>query len=325
MRNNDQLRTVKITAVILREPRRSVLGSREHGAAADSFGIGRDAALVSKMTVQAGWVTANTSMAPRLHPQSGRLGQKPATPTPRGTEIQRIIGRSLRAAIDLSKIGPHTIALDCQVLQADGGTRTAAICGAWVALADAIARLPRANAGPYQRSRPLAAAPGGQVPGTVRPGYYDRSTRWSSRIAAVSVGVIDGQVRLDLDYADDSQAEVDLNVACTAKGRFVEVQGSSERGAGYDRARPSTECWTWPPPGVSNCNRPTGCVGGCGVGAVAVFPSFGYSACHTHKDSGALQPGLAAPVACRAKWCTRAAPDRERYRSGAAAAIESTG
>ncbi len=126
--------------------------------------------------------------------------------------------------------------MDCQVLQADGGTRTAAICGAWVALADAIGKLPVQM--PLPRSRPAASAGGAAAAVAPRfdPVFYDPKHALVEQIAAVSVGVVDDQVRLDLDYADDCQAEVDLNVACTAKGRFVEVQGSSERGAGYDRA-----------------------------------------------------------------------------------------
>jgi ribonuclease PH len=181
-----------------------------------------------------GWITAEYVMLPASTPQR-KAWPKIGHTDSRGTEIQRIIGRSLRAAVDLSKIGPHTIALDCQVLQADGGTRTAAICGAWVALADAVAKLPPQMPMPARRS-PGSASGAATVAARFDPDLYDPKHAIVEQIAAVSVGVIDGQVRLDLDYADDSQAEVDLNVACTARGRFVEVQGSSERGAGYDRA-----------------------------------------------------------------------------------------
>lgn len=147
----------------------------------------------------------------------------------RGTEIQRIIGRSLRAAIDLAKIGPHTIAIDCQVLQADGGTRTAAICGGYVALVDALAKLPA-------RMPPPPPGKSVSVP-RYDPKFYDPRGALVEQLAAVSVGVIDGEVRLDLDYFDDSRAAVDLNVAYTARGNFVEVQGSAENGGVFDRSK----------------------------------------------------------------------------------------
>ena len=142
----------------------------------------------------------------------------------RGTEIQRIIGRTLRAAIDLSKIGPFTIALDCQVLQADGGTRTASICGAYVALVDAVRKLPGK----------LPPAPA-NLANTARfdPAFYDPAHAIVDQLAAVSVGIIDGEVRLDLDYNDDSRASVDMNIAYTAGGKFVEIQGSAENGGGF--------------------------------------------------------------------------------------------
>jgi ribonuclease PH len=147
----------------------------------------------------------------------------------RGTEIQRIIGRSLRGAINLSKIGPHTIALDCQVLQADGGTRTAAICAAYIALADAVAKLPAVVPQP-----PVLPA-GAALPARFDPKFYDPAHALVAQVAAVSVGVVDGEIRLDLDYFDDSRAAVDLNVAYTSAGQFVEVQGSAENGGGFDR------------------------------------------------------------------------------------------
>jgi ribonuclease PH len=125
-------------------------------------------------------------------------------------EISRLIGRSLRACIDLAAIGENTIALDCDVLQADGGTRTAAITGAYVALADAVTYL-RAG-GKLADPQPLSCA-----------------------IAAVSVGVVDGRVRLDLPYDEDSRAEVDMNVVATDEGTLVEVQGTAE-GATFSRA-----------------------------------------------------------------------------------------
>lgn len=140
-----------------------------------------------------------------------------------------MVGRSLRAVVDLSKIGPHTIAVDCQVLQADGGTRTAAICGAYVALRDAIAALPA------ELPPPPARLAGGPLPPRYDPALYRPGEALVDWLAAVSVGVVDGEVLLDLDYADDSRAAVDMNVAMTASGRFVEVQGSAENGQGFDR------------------------------------------------------------------------------------------
>ena len=119
-------------------------------------------------------------------------------------EISRLVGRSLRAAVDLSELGENTINLDCDVLQADGGTRTASITGAYVALADAISVL---------KAR-------GVVPGNPL----------REPVAAVSVGIIDGRICLDLPYEEDSRAEVDLNVVMTKSGRFVEIQGTGEHG-----------------------------------------------------------------------------------------------
>jgi ribonuclease PH len=176
-----------------------------------------------------GWVTCEYVMLPGSTPNRKPWPKNGHTDS-RGTEIQRLIGRSLRAAVDLSKIGPHTIALDCQVLQADGGTRTAAICGAWIALADALAKLPPTLPGARQADPSRPEVP---IPARYDPAFYDPAGALAEQIAAVSVGVIDGEVRLDLDYQDDSRAEVDLNLAMTAHGRIVEVQGSSEKGSGF--------------------------------------------------------------------------------------------
>jgi ribonuclease PH len=159
----------------------------------------------------------------------------------RGTEIQRLIGRSVRAVVDLTKIGPHTVAVDCQVLQADGGTRTAAICGAYLALVDALATLPAQMPGAASGGaasepwRAGAAGAGSTTPARYDASYYDPKKALVDQLAAVSVGVVDGQIRLDLDYHDDSRAAVDMNVAYTASGKFVEVQGSAENGQGFDR------------------------------------------------------------------------------------------
>ena len=150
-----------------------------------------------------GWLTAEYVMLPASTPQRKPWPSSGHTDS-RGTEIQRLIGRSLRAVVDLSKLWRNTVAIDCQVLQADGGTRTASICAAYVALVDALATI------------------------NAREALTDA-------LAAVSVGLIDGEVRLDLDYSEDSKAQVDMNVAYTAGGKFVEVQGSAEDGGGMDR------------------------------------------------------------------------------------------
>jgi ribonuclease PH len=147
-----------------------------------------------------GWVTAEYGMLPRsTHTRSGR------NPGGRGQEIQRLIGRSLRAAVDLRALGPRQITVDCDVIQADGGTRTAAITGGWVALALAVRRL--------QQAGKLSRDP-------IRQG-----------IAAVSAGVVDGEARVDLPYAEDSAAEVDCNFVMTDGGRFVEIQATAEKDA----------------------------------------------------------------------------------------------
>jgi ribonuclease PH len=157
-----------------------------------------------------GWVTAEYAMLPRAtHTRSdresvrGRIGG-------RTHEISRLIGRSLRAAVDLRALGENTIAIDCDVLQADGGTRTAAITGAYVALADAVG---------YLRSRKALARPEPLI----------------TSVAAVSVGVVQGEPRLDLPYLEDVAADTDMNVVCTGAGDFVEVQGTAE-GVPFDRA-----------------------------------------------------------------------------------------
>lgn len=151
-----------------------------------------------------GWTTAEYAMLPRAtttrsdrESVKGRLGG-------RTQEISRLIGRSLRAAIDLSHLGENTIVIDCDVLQADGGTRTAAITGAWVAMYDAIS---------WAHER-----------GIVR----DVHAALPRSVAAVSVGIIDGEPRLDLHYEDDVRADTDMNVVMTGDGAFVEVQGTAE-------------------------------------------------------------------------------------------------
>jgi ribonuclease PH len=150
-----------------------------------------------------GWITAEYSMLPRATQQrtSREIGR--GGPSGRTHEIQRLIGRSIRAAANMRLLGERTITLDCDVLQADGGTRTAAITGAYVAFALAVQRL--LMAGKIQRNI------------------------ITSEVAAISVGVVENTALLDLKYDEDSRAEVDMNVVCTGDGRFIEVQGTAER------------------------------------------------------------------------------------------------
>ena len=149
-----------------------------------------------------GWVTAEYSMLPSSTVDRKEREIKKGKPDSRGTEISRLIGRALRAAVDMEKLGERSITIDCDVLQADGGTRCASITGGMVALADALALL--------QKQGKLPASP------------------LRHFIAAVSVGVCDGTPTLDLDYAHDVSAEVDLNVVMTDDGRYVELQGTAE-------------------------------------------------------------------------------------------------
>jgi ribonuclease PH len=149
-----------------------------------------------------GWVTAEYGMLPRsTHTRSAREAAR-GKQSGRTQEIQRLIGRSLRAVVDLKALGERTVTIDCDVLQADGGTRTAAITGGYVALAEACAKLQQRGA---VRTVPL-----------------------HGQIAAVSVGIVAGRPVLDLDYAEDSQAETDMNVVMNDGGAFVEIQGTAE-------------------------------------------------------------------------------------------------
>ena len=153
-----------------------------------------------------GWVTAEYGMLPRSTGERMVREAARGRQSGRTLEIQRLIGRSLRAVVDLEALGERSITLDCDVLQADGGTRTAAITGAYVALADCIQSLTSA--------------------GSARPAFARHPLH--GQVAAVSVGIYDGVPVLDLDYAEDSQAETDLNVVMNEAGGFVEVQGTAE-------------------------------------------------------------------------------------------------
>jgi ribonuclease PH len=149
-----------------------------------------------------GWVTAEYAMLPRATQQRTQRETGRGGPSGRTHEIQRLIGRSLRAVANMSALGERTVTLDCDVLQADGGTRTASITGAYVAFALACRRL-------------------------LRTGKLTRSVL-TQEVAATSVGIVDGAALLDLKYDEDSRAEVDMNIVCTGDGRFIEVQGTAE-------------------------------------------------------------------------------------------------
>jgi ribonuclease PH len=204
-RNADQLRPVTLTRNWSIHPEGSVLvefgATRVLCTASVTEGVPR-----WRRGSGLGWVTAEYAMLPRAtttrsdrESVKGRIGG-------RTHEISRLIGRSLRACLDLSALGENSIVLDCDVLQADGGTRTAAVTGGYVALADAITWLAGQKA--------LAGKP---------------SEALHRSVAAVSVGVIGGQPRLDLCYEEDVVAEVDMNIVCTGAGDFVEVQGTGEQ------------------------------------------------------------------------------------------------
>ncbi|PXY26875.1 ribonuclease PH [Prauserella sp. PE36] len=208
-RNDDQLREVRITRGFQQWPAGSVLiefgNTRVLCAASVTEGVPR-----WRQGSGLGWVTAEYAMLPSAtHTRSDRESVKGRVGG-RTHEISRLIGRSLRSCIDLSALGENTIQIDCDVIQADGGTRTAAITGAYVALADAITWL--GAAGRLADPKPLSAA-----------------------VSAVSVGVVDGRVRLDLPYEEDSRAEVDMNVVATDVGTLIEVQGTGE-GATFTRS-----------------------------------------------------------------------------------------
>ena len=155
-----------------------------------------------------GWVTAEYAMLPRSSPE--RIERERRGPGGRTHEIQRLIGRSLRGVVDMAALGERSILIDCDVLQADGGTRTASITGGYVALVLALERL---HAAGTLRTLPLTGS-----------------------VAAVSAGIVGGRVLLDLAYDEDSRADVDLNVVMTGAGRYVEVQGTAE-GAAFSRAQ----------------------------------------------------------------------------------------
>ncbi|MCI9888655.1 ribonuclease PH [Micrococcales bacterium 31B] len=209
-RTPTDLREVKITRNWLDHAEGSVLVEfgRTRVLCVASFTEGVPRWLKGKGT---GWVTAEYSMLPRAtHTRSDRESIKGKIGG-RTHEISRLIGRSLRAVIDMSALGENMIQIDCDVLQADGGTRTAAITGAFVALADAVA---------WARQKHL-------IKGATSP--------LKDTVSAISVGIVEGQPLLDLEYREDVRAETDMNVVVTGSGAFVEVQGTAE-GAPFSKA-----------------------------------------------------------------------------------------
>lgn len=198
-RKNNQLRTIEITRGFTRNAHGSVLMQTGNTVVLCTacFESKVPEWMVGKGT---GWVTAEYDMLPGA--TSTRKRRNRERIDGRTQEIQRLIGRSLRAVVDLSRLGECSILIDCDVLQADGGTRTASVTGAYVALCDAVRKAMREK---QIRSSPILGS-----------------------VAAVSVGRVDGRYLLDLDYAEDSAADVDLNVVMTGSGRFIEVQGTGE-------------------------------------------------------------------------------------------------
>jgi ribonuclease PH len=209
-RQPDELRPLKITrqftrsvpgSVLIQAGRTTVLCTASVSQQVPAWMAGRGR----------GWVTAEYGMLPgstsprKVRDREGKIDG-------RSVEIQRLLGRSLRAVVDLDALGERTVTLDCDVLEADGGTRTLSVTGAWIALVDALG--PAGVAPAMAECKPAAGA-------TTRPALLDAVT-------AVSVGIVDGRPVLDLDYAEDAAAAVDMNVVMTGGGRFIEVQGTGE-------------------------------------------------------------------------------------------------
>ena len=208
----DQLRPVRITRHYTMHAEGSVLIEFGHTRVLCTASV-EERVPPHKKGSGEGWVTAEYGMLPRAtHTRSDREAAR-GKQTGRTQEIQRLIGRSLRAVFDLKKLGERTITLDCDVLQADGGTRTAAITGAFVAAQDAVNAL-------------LAA---GKLTATPINGH----------VAAISVGIVEGTPLLDLEYTEDSACDTDMNVVMTGEGHYIEVQGTAE-GAAFSRQEMDT-------------------------------------------------------------------------------------
>ncbi len=201
-RSPDQLRSVRIKTDVVGSSLASALITQGRTQVLVTANAERRVPAFLEGTEQ-GWVTAEYDMLPGSTPGRKRRQRWGARPDGRLLEIGRLVGRSLRAAVDLDKLTGYTVRVDCDVLEADGGTRGAAVTAGFVALALALRRL----------DTELPRAP--------------RAVRW--HVAAVSVGLVEGEAWLDLDYELDSRADVDLNVVMTERGKLVEVQGSAER------------------------------------------------------------------------------------------------
>jgi ribonuclease PH len=201
-RAHDELRAVRITPGYLPYAEGSVLIEMGQTRVICSASIEERVPPFLRNSGQ-GWLTAEYAMLPRSTQQRTQRQTGRGGPSGRTHEIQRLIGRSLRAVADMKVLGERTITLDCDVLQADGGTRTAAITGAYVAVALASKRL-------------------------LKTGRILKSLV-TNQVAAISVGLVENTALLDLKYDEDSRAEVDMNIICTGDGRFIEVQGTAER------------------------------------------------------------------------------------------------
>jgi ribonuclease PH len=201
-RRKDQLRPVKITRNFIKHAEGSVLIEMGDTKVICTASVEEKVPpfLKGKGT---GWVTAEYSMLPRAtHDRSPREAVK-GKQGGRTLEIQRLVGRSLRAVTDMTQLGERSIWIDCDVIQADGGTRTASITGSFIALADALTTLKTRG---FIKKRPL-----------------------SDYLAAISIGIVGGEILVDLAYSEDSMAEVDMNLVMTGKGQFVEIQGTAEK------------------------------------------------------------------------------------------------
>lgn len=205
MRNNnrkkDEIREIRISKEYIKYPEGSVLIELGNTKVICNATVEEKVPPFLKGSSK-GWITAEYSMLPRATNTRTKRESSNGKLTGRTMEIQRLIGRSLRAAIDLKKLGERTIMIDCDVIQADGGTRTAAITGGYLALELAVNKL--LDSGKITEN-PIV-----------------------SKIAAISVGIVDGEVLLDLEYEEDSRAEVDMNIIMNDRGEFVEIQGTGE-------------------------------------------------------------------------------------------------
>lgn len=201
-RRPDELREIKFTRHFIKSAEGSVLVEYGHTKVICTASVAHGVPPFLKGKGQ-GWITAEYGMLPRAtHDRTHREAAR-GKQTGRTMEIQRLIGRSLRNCVDLKLLGENTITLDCDVIQADGGTRTASITGACVALAEAVKMLKKRQA-------------------------YENKSIFTQLIASVSVGIYQGVPILDLDYIEDSQAETDMNIVMTQKGEFIEIQGTAE-------------------------------------------------------------------------------------------------